>query len=101
MKIYFAHPVNEYNSEKESKEIERIIRLYPECEIINPKDIDAPKSKDIVDAQKILETYFYPIVKKCDIVCYSKTKKGKLTYGVKRELEFAEFLGLEIKEVSE
>jgi len=99
MIIYFGHSLRDYNTEKESKEIERIIELYPECEIINPKDIIAPKSKDIIDAQTILNKYFIPIIKGCDIFCYSKTKKGKLTYGVRKELEYAEFLGLNIVEV--
>ena len=101
MKIYFAHSIKEYNTKKESNEIEKIIKLYPECEIINPKDIIAPKSKDIIDAQIILSKYFYPIIKGCDMFCFSKTKKCKLlTYGVKKELEYAEMLGLEIKYIS-
>ena len=99
MIIYFAHSINEYNTEKESKNIERIIELYPECEIINPKDIDAPKSKDIVDSLNILEKHFYPIIKGCDIFVYSKTKKGKLMYGVMKELQYAKLLEKEIKEI--
>jgi len=99
MKIYYAHPVKEYNTLEEEYNIERIIELYPESEIVNPKDVIAPKSKDIIDALNIIEKYFFPIIKGCDMFCYSKTKKGKLTYGIKKEIEYAEILGLKIKEI--
>jgi len=99
MKIYFSHSFKEYNTKKESNEIEKIIKLYPEGEIINPKDIIAPKSKDIIDAQIILSKYFYPIIKRCNTFCFSKTKNNKMTFGVNKELEYAEMLGLEIKEI--
>jgi len=97
--IYFAHPVADYNKDIESCGIDTIISMYPEGEIINPKDIIAPKSTDINDALDILKEHFFPVIKGCDVFCYSKTKKGKLTYGVKKELEYAEILGLEIKEI--
>ena len=95
-KIYYSHATEHYNTEYELLCLEKIKELYPNHEIINPRDIIIPDE----DKEKLkgnynnfilkMEKYFLPLINKCNLLIVSKNKSGKLYGGVKKEIEHAE-----------
>jgi len=95
--IYFAHSVNDYNTEYEQELIKIIRRMFNErIKIMNPKNIKSPKSTSLGNAYVILRDYFFPIIKKCNVFIYVTNKNGNLTFGVIKELEYAKDIEIEI-----
>jgi len=92
MKIYFAHAKRDYNSNFET-EVISVIKNNIGKNIINPKNIEIDNDVSIDNYRMFmdeLKNYFYPIIKKCNIlvaVPYSKT--GRYSSAVKKEIEFA------------
>jgi len=83
----------DYNTGYESLIEEKIKQTFDGAEIINPKNIKSPKVYSSPLFYKLLdkwlESHFYPEINKCDLFVYCKNSKGKITYGVKKELEYA------------
>lgn len=101
MKIYFGHPKGTYNTEYELNCLEKIKELYPGCEIINPRDIDIEEEdknpKGYADFMKQMEKYYFPAIDDCDIVMVAKTKSGKISPGVQKEIPYASGKGKKIE----
>jgi len=79
MRIYHAHPVTTYGTERERVEQEIIVKHFKGCTIVNPAYF-----AQMVDHG---DTEFYlNLVDSCDVVVYSDIA-GFLTAGVARKLK--------------
>jgi len=102
-KGYFSFATTDYNTEYELLCLEKIKELYPNHEIINPKNITIPDE----DKEKLkgnyknfilkMEKYFFPVIKICDLLIVAKNKNGKLYGGVQKEIDYAEKNGINIE----
>lgn len=94
MKIYFGHPIPTYNTEYELKCLEKIKELYPRCEIVNPRDIPIEEEdknpKSYIEFMRQMNKYYLPTIDSCDLVIVAKTKNGKISSGVQKEIPYAE-----------
>lgn len=93
MKIYFAHGKIYYDTEYELNCLNKIKELYPTAEIINPKDIildeEDKETKDFGCFMRQMNKYYFPTIKKCDILIVAKNKSGKLYGGTQKEIIYA------------
>ncbi|MCD6514732.1 MAG: hypothetical protein J7L07_07390 [Candidatus Odinarchaeota archaeon] len=97
IKIYFAHPMIEYDTLEEERNISLIKKHFKNATIVNPKKY---RFKD-------MDSYLR-IVSKCDVIVFKKFKEF-ITAGVGKEINFAfkrnipvyEILGEEIVRVKE
>lgn len=80
MKIYFAHPVSEYDTENEAKAMDFIRSTSPEAEIINPN-----KAVHAEAYRQIGMDYFISLVKKCDQLFAMPFPDGRFGMGVYTE----------------
>lgn len=90
MVIYFAHPVNTYNTELEKKLIVKIGQVFPSCFIENPN-----QGKHQKGYQKWKERtgngmayYFAEVLPFCDFGIYLPFRDGKWGTGVAGEAKF-------------
>ena len=82
MKIYFAHPVSDYNTSKEQEDLAVIQAKFPDAEILNPNGADheqAYKEQGMV--------YFENLARTCDAIVCVPFKDGEWGMGVWREAE--------------
>jgi hypothetical protein len=101
MIIYFAHPKNTYNTEYEFLCLEETRRLHPGKEILNPKNIEileedkSPRS--YTDYMKQMNKYYFPAIDSCDLLIVAKTRNGKISPGVQKEISYATGKGIKIE----
>jgi hypothetical protein len=82
--IYFAHPINTYNSDLERKCLSLIKEKFPNDDIINPSD------KEVIDMFDIYKTtypnnymqYFANLVWECDKIVILPFSDGMIGAGV-------------------
>lgn len=104
MKIYLSHPVSNYGTANEKILIEKIKELYLDAEIINPKYIVInDKDKEYLSGSyyhfiEMMEKYFFPEIKKCDLLLAVKIDSNKYTGGVRLELDYAKKINKEVVE---
>jgi hypothetical protein len=83
-KIYFAHPINTYNTELEKHCINLIEKKFPDCIIINPNSED--RIKLFVEyKQNNPDTYmdfFTTIVKECTHLVLLPFRDGMIGAGI-------------------
>lgn len=82
MKIYFAHPVSDYNTSKEQDDLAIIKTRFPGAEILNPNAIEhemAYKEQGMI--------YFENLARTCDVIVCVPFKDGEWGMGVWREAE--------------
>lgn len=103
MKVYFAHPISEYNTPHEAKCEEEIRRLYPGCEIINPKIITKEDCKAIHDKYPTLSPFitemtllYCPLIVKCEVLAFVPTTQGTLSHGVQYEIAYGKRIGRKV-----
>ncbi len=92
MKIFFAHSMCDYGSEKEMSWLVFLNKYYPEAEIINSRDIsDTINDEDRKCGLKYVEEkYFFPIIDDCDLViATSSWGMKRFTIGVIIEMKYA------------
>lgn len=101
MKIYFAHPKPTNNTEYELNCLEKIKDLHPGSEIVNPRDIEIEEEdespKGYADFMMQMEKYYFPAIDSCDLVIVAKTKNGKISPGVQKEIPYAHEKGKTIE----
>jgi hypothetical protein len=99
-KIYYSHAMKDYDTQFELDNMNAIRDKYPDAIIFNPKELlkgdNYITPKNYSEFMKDLEENCYPKIDECDIFVVSKYKHGKYTTGVKKELEYAKFLGKRI-----
>ncbi len=92
MKIFFAHSMRDYNTDKELSWLDYINGCYPNAEIINSRDIsNTINSNDRKYGLKYMEEkYFFPIIDNCDmVIATSSWTTKKFTIGVVVEMKYA------------
>jgi len=101
MRIYFGHPKNTYWTRYELNCLKKIKELYHECEIINPRDIDILEednnSKGYAMFMRQMQKYYFPVIETCDLVIVAKTRSGKISPGVQKEIGFAKLNNISIE----
>ena len=83
-RVYYAHPICLYGSEKEKKQLTMISLKFKDIEIINPANYPS-SSMD----------FYLSLVDKSDIVVFS-CLLGKITSGVGKEVNYALNKGKEV-----
>jgi hypothetical protein len=83
--VYYAHPKFLYHTETEREEIEAIKRHFPEANITNPAEIEAPHGKAMEAYEETAASH--------DIVVYRPVARYYVTAGVYREAETAHICG--------
>lgn len=103
MKIYLAHPIAEYNTPHEEKCEQEIRRLYPGCDIINPKIISKEECKAIHDKYPTLSPFitemtllYCPLIYSCEILAFVPTLHGPVSTGVQYEIAYAKRIGRKV-----
>lgn len=103
--IYFSHSKPDYNTEYELNCINEIKNRYPDAEIINPKDIKisdndkVPLSGRYNYFMKMMSKYYFSEIDKCDLLIVAKSKSGKYSSGVKKEIEYANSINKSIEDL--
>lgn len=100
MTIYFGHEKRSYDTEYELLCIERIKELHPLEEIVNPKDIEIPdKNKSPSGYTEFLEQmkYYLSVLSSCNLLVVAKTRTGKISAGVRKEIDYATRSGIPIE----
>jgi hypothetical protein len=82
VKIYFAHPMSDYGTEREKICLEKIQNAFPGGEILNPNQEHHQKA-----CNEIGMVYFEELVKKCDMLVAIPFEDGEFGMGVWREME--------------
>jgi hypothetical protein len=86
--IYFAHPINTYNTEYESRAIDIIKDKFPNSNIINPgEQLHQDSFKEYVSSSpKEYMGFFRDLVNECSVIVYLPFKDGKVGAGVRYEI---------------
>ena len=97
MKIYFAHSMDEYDTEYE-KECEEIIKsMFPKCEIVNPKNLVTKKGDTFHDEMR--NTFFKAIDMSDIFIAAPIRTSNKYSTGVLYEIQHAKRNFMEIIEL--
>jgi hypothetical protein len=86
--VYFAHPINTYNTKYESLSIDMIKDKFPNSTIINPGEQSYQDSfKEYVnnDPEEYMG-YFKDLVNTCSVIVYLPFNDGKIGAGVRYEI---------------
>lgn len=88
--LYFAHPVNTYDTPLETRLLDRFAFWFPKSDIVNP---NAPKHQRRVsdirkdDPKANVMEYFKEVAKECDGVIILPFGDGKIGAGIYAEAE--------------
>lgn len=92
MKIFFAHSMRDYGTDKEMLWLDNVSKFYPGAEIINSRDIsNIINDNDRMRGLKYVEKkYFFPIIDNCDMIIAAPSWVMKrFTIGVVVEMKYA------------
>ncbi len=87
-RVYFAHPVNSYNTELERAILTHIHDRWPGKELINPSDQvhrDHVARLKASDPEANVMSYFLALAQSCDVVVALPFPDGKFGAGVFQE----------------
>lgn len=100
-RIYFGHPKNTYWTIYELNCLKKIKELYPEYEIINPRDIDIVEEdnnpKGYATFMIQMQKYYFPAIETCNLMMVAKTRRGKISPGVQKEIGFARIKNIPVE----
>ena len=87
MKIYYARPISLYNTKQEERDIKEILSIMGSSgyfELINPnkKELQERYAKEGMDV-------FFEAIKDCDGLVFRAFPDGKISAGVKKEIDKA------------
>lgn len=92
-RIYFGHPKDTYNTEYELNCLKKIKELYPGYEIVNPRDIPIEEKdknpKNYAEFMIQMNKYYFPAIETCNLMIVAKTRRGKISPGIQKEIPFA------------
>lgn len=84
-RLYFAHPLNDYGTEREKKCLKLIKQEFPSSEIVNPN------SKMSTEMYKLFGfVYFEMLVNTCERIVAVPFPDGEFGAGVYREMQIME-----------
>jgi hypothetical protein len=101
-KIYFGHPINFYNTPKESELIQKIENFFPEFEIENPNQEIHQKNYTKWKEEKGngMKYYFEEVLPKMEAGIFLAFEDGMFGKGVFGEAEFLYKKGKEVYEIN-
>jgi hypothetical protein len=85
MKVYYAHPLNIYNTPQEQRDLDTLAALFGAENILNP---NAPEIDALYKTNHEMKIFF-DLVKTCDVLAFRPTPFGKITAGVASEIQVA------------
>lgn len=98
-RVYFAHPIVEYGTDREWRALKEISRAFKGYEVVNPGDQDWQAS--VMGAIRLLHMDFFDAVAaKCDALVFMSYADGKVGAGVYSEIQAAARAGRKIYEVT-
>ncbi len=84
-KIYYAHPVNLYDTPQEESDLAFLKFLWPDAEVYNPNsEFNCEKYKEYG------MEWFFDKIGDCDLVVFRSSPDGKIGAGVWGEISFAD-----------
>lgn len=92
MKIYYARPISLYNTKQEERDLLLLTQLS--LDIVNPNKAELQKRYDIEGMD-----VFTAAVKDCDALAFRSFQDGKISAGVKKEIDTALELGKPVIEL--
>jgi hypothetical protein len=92
MKIYYARPISLYNTKQEERDLLLLTQLS--LDIVNPNKAELQKRYD----QEGMDV-FISAVKDCDALAFRAFQDGKISAGVKKEIDTAVELGKPVIEL--
>ena len=95
MKVYYAHPITEYGTEQESRDLVTLAKLG--FEVLNPNQASTASAykaaREKANAEAPLSDpfaeVFKPLVLSCDAVFFRSFADGRIGSGVLQECEWA------------
>jgi hypothetical protein len=90
VKVYYAHAMLLYGTEREKEEQEQIIQRFPNCALVNPNNLERPEDDGM--------EFYKNIVAGCDSLVFSRLA-GRVTTGVGIEIKHARSLGKPVYEL--
>lgn len=92
MKIYYARPISLYNTKQEERDLLLLTQLS--LDIVNPNkaELQLRYDKEGMDV-------FTAAVKDCDAIAFRSFQDGKISAGVKKEIDAAVELGKPVIEL--
>ena len=95
MKIYYAHPVNIYDTIQEKEDLDFLKLLFPNDEIINPNTIEHDKAYK----EQGMPYFFAIIVEEINVIAFRALPTGKISAGVMGEIRVGLSNGVSIIEL--
>lgn len=92
MKIYYARPISLYNTKQEERDLLLLTQLS--LDILNPNKAELQRRYDIEGMD-----VFTSAVKDCDALAFRSFQDGKISAGVKKEIDAALELGKPVIEL--
>lgn len=86
MKVYYAHPLNLYNTPQEQRDLHTLEALFGAENILNP---NSPEVEAIYKSKKD-DNLFNALIQQADVFAFRGTPFGKITAGVAANLKFAQ-----------
>ena len=81
-KVYYAHPINTYNTVAETRDLELLSKLG--FQVFNPNNV-----KNDIEYKKHGMVIFEDMVKECDCLAFRALPNGAISAGVVKEIEYA------------
>jgi len=82
MKIYYARPISLYNTKQEERDLSLLVYLFKD--VVNPNKEELQRRYDIEGMD-----VFTSAVKDCDALAFRSFQDGKISAGVKKEIDAA------------
>lgn len=89
MKVYYAHPLNIYNTPQEQRDLDTLATLFGAENILNPNT----RELDTLYKRNYDMNMFFDLVRACDVLAFRPTPFGKITAGVAAEIQVAKESG--------
>ena len=92
MRVYYAHPLDIYNTPQESKDIQELknLGLY----VVNPNTVQHSEGYNFEGMK-----YFENVVKSCTSLAFRALPDGRIPAGIAKEIAWALEVGLHIIEL--
>lgn len=93
--IYYAHPMNLYGTEQETRDLKTIKLLFPNKEILNPNSPEIQRQaknikKDTNSSEEVMKYFLDIIEDMCDSLIFRGLPNNDITAGVWVEIKHAE-----------
>ena len=95
MNIYYAHPLNLYNTKQEERDMDSLRMIFEGSTIVNPNN---PETDALYKTTWSMQVFF-DIIKECDLLVFRAIPSGQITAGVAAEINVAIEYGIPVLEL--